>query len=270
MAELEAADTHHYSLNFFSYNLKRIRPSFCPTPLHFPTDSLLSSLWEQHGYFFVLIPHFRGSASIPPASQAGGFLYWTWDRNLPRNWTAMRNTDYFIDPDLNLQTVRMDHAEELFRLTDRNREHLRVWLPWLDITTTLQDTKNYIHSSQMQALSNRNFQACVMYKGEIAGQIGFHQIDWMHKYTGLGYWLGESFQGKGIMTRATRFMIHHAFTDLKLNRIEIRVASGNEASRKIPERLGFKLEGVLRKAEWLYDHYVDHLMYSVLAEEWEL
>ena len=43
----------------------------------------------------------------------------------------------------------------------------------------------------------------------------------------------------------------------------------NHKSRAIPERFGFKKEGMIRQAEWLYDHYVDHIIYGLLAREWK-
>jgi ribosomal-protein-serine acetyltransferase len=39
--------------------------------------------------------------------------------------------------------------------------------------------------------------------------------------------------------------------------------------RAIPERLGFELEGVQRQAEWLYDHFVGHALYGMLADDWK-
>ncbi|HVJ50737.1 hypothetical protein [Desulfitobacterium sp.] len=38
--------------------------------------------------------------------------------------------------------------------------------------------------------------------------------------------------------------------------------------QRIPERLGFVKEAMIREAEWLYDHFVDHAVYGVLAREW--
>ena len=70
------------------------------------------------------------------------------------------------------------------------------------------------------------------------------------------------------MTRVARALTDYAMNELKLNKVEIRCASGNLKSRSIPERLGFVQEGTIRQAEWLYDHYVDHIVYGVLAEEW--
>ena len=71
------------------------------------------------------------------------------------------------------------------------------------------------------------------------------------------------------MTAACRTMTRHALGELKLNRVEIRCAVGNERSRAIPKRLGFSEEGRLRGVEWLYDHFEDHIVYSLLAGEIE-
>jgi len=72
------------------------------------------------------------------------------------------------------------------------------------------------------------------------------------------------------MTASCRACISHAFTELKLNRVEIRCAVENRKSRAIPERLGFRFEGTLREAQWLYDHFVEHALYGMLAREWHL
>jgi ribosomal-protein-serine acetyltransferase len=62
-------------------------------------------------------------------------------------------------------------------------------------------------------------------------------------------------------------MLRHAFNTWKLNRVVIECATENTRSRGVPERLGFKLEGVTRQGEWLHDHYVDHAIYSQLSRE---
>ena len=72
------------------------------------------------------------------------------------------------------------------------------------------------------------------------------------------------------MTKVAKALTDYAFTHLKLNKVEIRAAVENKKSRSIPERLGFVYEGTLRQAEWLYDHYVDHAVYGMLADEWKV
>ncbi|MFE4243825.1 GNAT family N-acetyltransferase [Peribacillus butanolivorans] len=61
----------------------------------------------------------------------------------------------------------------------------------------------------------------------------------------------------------------YGFRELGLNRIEVSIAVENKRSKALAERQGFIEEGRLRQAEWLYDQYVDHIIYAKLAEEWE-
>jgi ribosomal-protein-serine acetyltransferase len=71
------------------------------------------------------------------------------------------------------------------------------------------------------------------------------------------------------MAMAVSAVLDHAFGELHLNRVEIRVAPDNRRSRALPERLGFREEGVLRQAERHGEHYGDLTVYSMLAHEWE-
>src|SRR5262249_2414636 len=102
----------------------------------------------------------------------------------------------------------------------------------------------------------------------LAGVVGLHFIDWTNRKTSIGYWLAEAQQGKGVMTRACAALIDHSFGTLGLNSMQLECAVGNEKSCAIPERRGFSREGVLRQREWLYDRFVDHVSYSLLAAEW--
>jgi ribosomal-protein-serine acetyltransferase len=79
----------------------------------------------------------------------------------------------------------------------------------------------------------------------------------------MGYWLAKSQTGRGLMTAAVRALIAEGFQLLDLNRIQARVATGNYPSQAVCDRAGLKKEGVLRQAEWLYDHYVDLTMNGV-------
>ena len=173
-----------------------------------------------------------------------------------------------IDDDTELRLLENRHAEELFALTDQNREHLRRWLPWLDNNRSLEDTRAFITRSLIQYANNRGFPTGIWFKGALAGVIGYNTIDWSDRMASIGYWIGASFQGQGLVTRGCRALIDYAFNGLGLNRVEIRCATGNKRSQAIPERLGFTQEGIVRQAEWLYDHFVDHAVYGMLAGEW--
>ncbi len=174
---------------------------------------------------------------------------------------------FTISEDLSLTTLELRHAEELFRLTDCNRVYLRRWLPWVDTIRIVEDTRGFIRAILAQARENNGFQAVIVSRCRVAGVVGHHQVDWRNRTTALGYWVGEEFQGHGLVTAACRRLVAHSFDVMGLHRVEIRCAVENHRSRAIPERLGFRLEGRFREAEWLYDHWVDHVVYARLATD---
>lgn len=174
-----------------------------------------------------------------------------------------------VDEEIFLKLVEEGDAKQLFSLIDQSRNYLRQWLPWLDTTKSIDDMYFFIKESRNNFAKSKSFVACIVYKGEIVGIASFNHFDWFNKTTSIGYWLGEAYQGKGIMTRVVRALTDYAFHELNLNRVEIRAAVGNKKSRAIPERLGFQNEGCIRQGEWLYDHYVDLVVYGMLKEEWK-
>jgi ribosomal-protein-serine acetyltransferase len=177
---------------------------------------------------------------------------------------------FALDRELHLRMVRENDAPELFRLVDANRAHLRQWLPWVDDNISADQSLLFIRSSLQQHAENEGFSCAIVLAQRIVGVVGYQPINQANRCVDLGYWLGREVLGRGIMTRCCRVLIDHAFAKLGLNRIAIRVATGNTASRAIPERLGFMQEGVLREAEWLYDHFVDHAIYGLLKRDWKL
>ncbi len=174
-----------------------------------------------------------------------------------------------VDSDLWLKEVQASDAQEVFTLTNRNRSYLREWLPWLDHTQAVGDTLQFIETCRIQAQKNEALQFCIWWDNRIVGKIGYHRFDFSNRATSLGYWLDAEAQGRGIMTRSCKALVDYAFSDLKMNRVEIRCAVKNERSRAIPERLGFQAEGVLREAEWIYDHFVDLEVYGMLTNDWK-
>ncbi|MEX1030689.1 MAG: GNAT family protein [Paenibacillaceae bacterium] len=174
-----------------------------------------------------------------------------------------------IDNDLELRLLQMEHAERLFLQVDKNRNYLREWLPWVDGTLSVEQVKEFIRSTHQQYVNNNGFQAGIFYKSNIVGCIGLHEINWNSKKTSVGYWLAADYQGNGIMSRSCRAIINYMLKEVKLNRIEIRAAEFNHKSRAIPERLGFVQEGISRQDDWLNDHYVDYVIYGLLAKDWQ-
>ncbi|QGQ99435.1 N-acetyltransferase [Paenibacillus psychroresistens] len=175
---------------------------------------------------------------------------------------------FHISDELELRILENRHAEEVWSLVSLNREYLALWLPWVNHSIYIEHTQQYIQAELERFAKNSGFSCGIFYNQNIVGCIGVHEIDWRNKKTSIGYWIGEAYQGKGIMTNACRSMITYLFNQLRLNRVEIRACTANLKSRAIPERLGLKHEGTIRHAELIYDRYYDHEVYGVIAEEW--
>jgi ribosomal-protein-serine acetyltransferase len=175
---------------------------------------------------------------------------------------------YRIDEEVELGVLELEHVEQLFNLVSANHSHISEWMFWLNEDYSIEDARQYIRKSLERLASNDGFEAGIWLKGELVGCVRFNYIDWRHKSTELGYWLSASFQGQGLITKACRALIEYAFNELALNRVEVRCMDDNHKSRAIPERLGFRQEGVIRQARWRKDHYVDLVVYGMLASDW--
>src|SRR5215831_3450389 len=166
-------------------------------------------------------------------------------------------TPIIVDSDLELRALEFEDAPLLFALTEANRPYLRQWLPWLDSIRVLSDTEAFIAKAMLTYQESRAFTTGIWWRKNLIGVVGHNRIEWDHRITHLGYWLAESAQNRGIMTRSVRAVVAHAFETLNINRIEICTAMGNHRSEAIPRRLDFAHEGVRRQGEWLYDRFVD-------------
>lgn len=176
---------------------------------------------------------------------------------------------YIIDHETELRLLQQEHTGELFALTDENRAYLRRWLSWVDSIESAADISTYIRASCRQFQEDKGFQAGIWFGGKLAGIIGYQNLDWTNRSTTLGYWVGASFQGNGLATKACRALVDWAFREWRLNRVEVRCATENYRSRAVPQRLGFIEEGVIRQGEWLGDHFVDLVIYGVVAKDWQ-
>jgi ribosomal-protein-serine acetyltransferase len=171
-----------------------------------------------------------------------------------------------VDEGLELRLVAEGDEEEIFRATEANRAYLREWLPWVDATRSVEDTRAFVARSMDQVRVSDGFQCRILHEGQFAGMVGYLYHDWKNLRTEIGYWLREDLQGRGLMTRSAKALVDFAFINLGLHRVEIRAATDNRRSRAVPERLGFVQEGVLRDAAWLNDRFIDLVVYAKLRE----
>ncbi len=105
-------------------------------------------------------------------------------------------------------------------------------------------------------------------EGEFVGVINMNNIRLdPFSSASLGYYADEKMTGKGYMKEAIRMVLSHAFHKIGLNRIEVNIQPGNDASIALVKALGFTKEGFSRKYLQIGDEYRDHERWAFLAED---
>ena len=169
-----------------------------------------------------------------------------------------------INENLFLRLRQEKDVNEMFILTDKNREHLRPWLKWIDDTVSSEDTRKFIEKCKEKFDKKTGADFGIFYNDKLIGSMGFHTIDQLNSWAEIGYWIDKDYEGKGIMTECVRAIIKYGFEDLKLHRIQIICDARNIKSRALPEKLGFSLEGVLKEKSKSDESFSDELVFGLL------
>lgn len=148
-----------------------------------------------------------------------------------------------VDEDLELRALSEADANRLFQLTDENRAYLAKYLPWVDKTTSTDDSLSFIKATKEKRTLGQEYGFGIIVNGEIMGHISL-----MHITDGqipeIGYWIAESVSGRGTTKKAAKAVTEFGFNTLNLGKILIRAREDNVASNKIAESLGYAFDGL--------------------------
>jgi ribosomal-protein-serine acetyltransferase len=172
-----------------------------------------------------------------------------------------------IDNTLKLELITENHAQPIFDMVDANRDYLRPWLPFVDRMQTVEFADSFVKGAMQRNKDGNEFAFVIIENEKVIGRIGVYKIDNQNRIGEIGYWIIEGLQGKGIVTKSCKAIIDFCFSDLQLNRIEIKCGAENFKSKTIPEKLNFTKEGVIRQGELLYDTFIDLNLYSLLKSD---
>ncbi len=104
--------------------------------------------------------------------------------------------------------------------------------------------------------------------GRLAGGITLGNIRHGVSQSGhIGYWIGERYAGRGLMTDAVRVLARFSFETLRLHRIEAACIPDNARSIRVLEKAGFQREGLLRSYLRINGLWQDHYLYARIADD---
>jgi ribosomal-protein-serine acetyltransferase len=168
--------------------------------------------------------------------------------------------------DAELRLMMPYYAEALSALTLHDLEYLSRWLSWATPDFTAEAAREFINRYLQRLADDSGLMLGIFWRDQFAGWIS-HRWDRRVSRTELGYWIGQEFQGKGLVTQAVRAMTAYAFGELGLQRAEIMVEIGNTPSAAVAQRAGYWLEGVRRQYFPRDGALRDMEVYVLLASE---
>ncbi|GAB3076171.1 GNAT family N-acetyltransferase [Corynebacterium aquatimens] len=162
-----------------------------------------------------------------------------------------------------LEPLSLDHADGLAEAVG---DLSTLW--YQDHIPAPEDVPSYI--SSLISESDRAAWAIIAPDGRPAGVTTYFHLDPVNRNLEIGStWIGKEFQGTSINPAVKYLMLERAFEELGCLRVEIRTHFMNQQSRRAIEKLGAKLDGVLRRHKVLKSGLVrDTCVYSILDTEW--
>jgi ribosomal-protein-alanine N-acetyltransferase len=159
-------------------------------------------------------------------------------------------------------TIREWRPDDAPSLT-RHANNRRVWLGLRDLFPHPYAIENAHEFLRQAAAEKPTTKFCIDIEGAAAGGIGIRIGEDVHRHVGqLGYWLGEEFWGRGIMTEAVSEFVNYCFKKFPLHRIYAEAYANNPASARVLEKARFVLEGRLRKNVVKDGEVLDSLLYA--------
>lgn len=168
-----------------------------------------------------------------------------------------------IDDDISIALVQESFAPKYTSLVQEQMDYLSQWLAWPAHCNSDQDFRLFAQRSLHDYADGKSMTCAIFYQGELVGNCSFNRINYDTLCAEVGYWLSKHHQGKGIITRVVKYLIDFAFEQLQLEKVQLSAAVENIASRKVAERAGMALEGVLTNQEKIGSRILDHAIYGI-------
>ena len=175
-----------------------------------------------------------------------------------------------ISDNLRLELINESHSQPIFELVDQNRDYLKQWLSLIDTMKTVVFAEKFVQETMERNSAGLEYAFVIIDQQQVIGRIGIYKINQHNKIGEIGYWIAESAQGKGTITKSCTAMIDFCFTHLALNRIELKCGTENIKSNAIAKKLNFAEEGVIRQGEFLYNKFIDLNLYALLKEVYHI
>lgn len=160
------------------------------------------------------------------------------------------------------------HAEEFLAHIDRARENLNQFIAFASLTTDLDSARATLRHYADKAAADTGAIYGIWLDGTLVGGVMFPHFDVKHLNCEIGVWAEPAGEGLGLITAGVRQLIEHAVAERGMQRVEWFSSTRNTRSRAVAQRVGMRLDGVLRSYYLHNGVRQDSEVWSLLADEW--
>lgn len=190
---------------------------------------------------------------------------------MPEHATPIELPEELHGPRVLLRPFRVEDAPAVWDAIEESRANLAPWLPWVDRSRSLDDERISMIRMRERWTLREDLAVGIFERttGRFLGGSGLHRINWKVRAFEIGYWIRVSAEGRGYVTETVQLLARLAFDHLGANRVEIQTDPRNDRSRRVAERLGFVLEGTLRRYRLNPDGRPgDRLIFALTPEDY--
>lgn len=155
-------------------------------------------------------------------------------------------------PRLILRPPQVGEGKMLNSAVLENFAVLNKFMPWAQERPSIDDSEEVVRREAANWIFKKTEDPELMLfiinktNHDLIGATGFHNIDWEVPCVETGYWGQKKYSGQGFITEAINALTRYAFNALQVKRITITCDVDNERSKKVPERLGYRLESIMK------------------------
>ena len=142
------------------------------------------------------------------------------------------------DGAVTLRRYREEDAESIYQAVRESIREISPWMPWCHDGYSFDDSKAWSASRDNAWAKGEEYNFVIISNddGFPLGVCGLNHFDTENRFANVGYWVRTSKTRQGVATSATLLLARFGFDPLKLNRIEIVVATANKPSQRVAEK----------------------------------
>ncbi len=173
-----------------------------------------------------------------------------------------------LKDEVTIRIVEKRHSQAMLDLVNRGRAHFERWIPFVSKTKELADIERIVHRYLDKYANGTGAFYGLWEKGLMIGLVLIRDIDETAKWAEIGYMIDEGHEGKGFVKTACSRMIAFLFEELNMQKIVICCDERNASSVGLAKRLGFTVEGILRRDAFINGEYCNTMHLGLLREEY--